>query len=97
MIDITPKMMFGIHTEICGRISPDSANVLNNVKNRIKIKDNKKPNVICGPVPPRLLRDDTITPIHTSIRIVNGDVYPAYCSASYTSTPVVPLALKVLM
>ena len=97
MIDNTPKMMFGIQTEICGGISPDSANVRNNVKNRIKIKDNKNPKVICGPVPPRLLRDDTITPINTSIKIVNGEVYRVYFSTSYTSTPVEPLALNVLI
>jgi hypothetical protein len=31
MIESTPKMMLGIHTEITGGNEPDSANVLNKV------------------------------------------------------------------
>jgi hypothetical protein len=41
-----PKMIFGIHTEISGGNAPVSANVLNKVKKRIKIKDNRNPSAI---------------------------------------------------
>jgi hypothetical protein len=64
--------MFGIQTEITGGIDPASANVLNKVKNKIKMNDRVNPNAICGPVPPRLFLDETITPIKTRIKIVKG-------------------------
>lgn len=67
-----PKTMFGIHTDISGGVDPASAKVRNKVKKRMKMKDNKNPKAICTPVPPRLFRDETITPMNTRIRIVNG-------------------------
>jgi hypothetical protein len=72
--DMHPKIMFGIHTEIAGGNAPFSAKVLKSVKNRIKMNDNKKPIAIWGPVPPRLLRAETITPINTRMQMVKGEV-----------------------
>ena len=69
-----PNNIFGIQTEIAGGIEPFSANVLKSVKNRIKINDRRKPMAICGPVPPRLFREETIAPMKTRIRMVKGDV-----------------------
>ena len=70
---MSAKITFGIQTEICGGIEPASAKVRNNMKKMIKIKDSTNPMAICNPVPPRLLRAETITPMNTRIKIVTGD------------------------
>ena len=71
--EMIAKTIFGIQTEISGGVDPASAKVRNNVKNRMKMNERRKPTAICNPVPPRLFRDETITPINTRMRIVNGD------------------------
>ena len=73
MAEMTPKMMLGTQTEICGGIDPFSANVRNSIKNKMKIKESRNPRAICNPVPPLLFREETITPIKTKIKIVKGE------------------------
>jgi hypothetical protein len=68
-----PKIMFGIQTDISGGIDPFSANVRNSVKNKINTKESTNPREICKPVPPRVLRADTINPMKTSLKMVTGD------------------------
>jgi hypothetical protein len=71
--EIMPKTILGIHTEICGGVDPASAKVRKSVKNNIKINDREKPSAICRPVPPRLFLEETMQPMNTSIKIVNGE------------------------
>ena len=70
--EMIAKTILGIQTDICGGVEPASANVRNNVKNNIKIKERRKPTAICNPVPPRLLREETMTPMKTRIMMVKG-------------------------
>ncbi len=78
--EIRAKIILGIHTDNSGGVEPASAKVRNKVKNKIKMNDSTKPRAICSPVPPRLFREETITPIKTSIRMLNGAEYRVYFS-----------------
>jgi len=82
MPESTPKMIAGIHTEICGGNAPASANDRNIIKNKIKMNERAKPSAIWKPVPPLLFREETMTPMKVRMKIEKGDEYRVYFSTS---------------
>lgn len=72
MMPMIAKTMLGSHTASMAFIFPLTANVVDNVRKSINIKLNTKPNPICNPMPPRVLREANDTPMSVNINAANG-------------------------
>lgn len=76
----TPKMIFGIQVANNGGAPPYTANVLENSINTIKLKEIRKPNMICSPIPPRTFLLAIETPITVRIIVAKGNTNLLYFS-----------------
>lgn len=69
---MAPKIMFGNHTAIAVLITPETANVVLTVLNRMKMALSAMPMPTCKPVPPRTLRDESDKPIIVRMNTLIG-------------------------
>ena len=78
--------MFGSHTDSTMFMLPLTANVVERVRNSIYTKLRTSPKPMFTPIPPRVLRDESDTPMSVKMKAANGEACRLRSSISKSSS-----------